>query len=458
MSMRLKRLQADYERLRARCAASGHIRIRSTKGNPPERYEIEYAVKGLRVDARGQIVEAVDHVAEIVLTREYPRQAPQCKMLTPIFHPNIDPAAICIGDHWAASEALGDLVVRIAEMIAYQSYNTKSPLNGEAARWADQHEMMLPIDSVDLWPAEDVDRPRIVQAPEETATTGVERQCVNCGNLGAQARLLTDSAGRWICSDCADSCPKCSALLVMGEQLCARCRSGAAKFLEQARDALARQDAAKARVLLDTGLREFPGAPDLSAEAQFVSATIKQIEETTTQLKQNLKDRRYFAARKLADNLREMPVHIGDLERAVNLCNGRCARASALAKRGELEMTNDSSLADALLRRALQVCADCSEARSSLNRLEDGKRRVPTVEAQLLEALQRGRPTRARRELADLRRIVQLAPGAEEQLNDQIAVLENAQRTVRRFLIGSIGCAVVIVVTAAILIGTRTVQ
>ncbi|MBU0717993.1 MAG: ubiquitin-conjugating enzyme E2, partial [Planctomycetes bacterium] len=203
MSMRLKRLQADYERLSARCAASRHISIRSTKGNPPERYEIEYAVKGLRVDAQGQIVEAVDHVVEIVLTREYPRQAPQCKMLTPMFHPNIDPAAICIGDHWAASEALSDLVVRVAEMIAYQSYNTKSPLNGEAARWADQHQAMLPIDPVDLWPAEDVDRPRIVQNLEDTAKTEGERQCANCGNRGAQARLEADSGGRLICSDCA---------------------------------------------------------------------------------------------------------------------------------------------------------------------------------------------------------------------------------------------------------------
>jgi len=59
-------------------------------------------------------------------------------MLTPVFHPNFDDAMVCIGDFWAASEGLDDLVVRIGRMISYQEYNTKSPLNGLAAKWAAQ--------------------------------------------------------------------------------------------------------------------------------------------------------------------------------------------------------------------------------------------------------------------------------------------------------------------------------
>ena len=45
----------------------------------------------------------------------------------------------------AASEGLDDLVVRIGRMIAYQEYNTKSPLNGLAAKWAAQHAELLPV-------------------------------------------------------------------------------------------------------------------------------------------------------------------------------------------------------------------------------------------------------------------------------------------------------------------------
>ena len=73
-------------------------------------------------------------------------------MLTPVFHPNFDDATVSIGDFWAASEGLDDLVIRIGRMIAYQEYNTKSPLNGLAAKWAEQHSKFFPIDSRDIAP------------------------------------------------------------------------------------------------------------------------------------------------------------------------------------------------------------------------------------------------------------------------------------------------------------------
>ena len=38
-------------------------------------------------------------------------------------------------------------------MIAYQAYNIKSPLNGEAAMWADLNPESFPIDARDLYPA-----------------------------------------------------------------------------------------------------------------------------------------------------------------------------------------------------------------------------------------------------------------------------------------------------------------
>jgi hypothetical protein len=67
-------------------------------------------------------------------------------MLTPVFHPNFDDSSVCIGDFWAASESLDDLIIRIGRMISYQEYNTKSPLNGLAAKWAAQNPSLLPVD------------------------------------------------------------------------------------------------------------------------------------------------------------------------------------------------------------------------------------------------------------------------------------------------------------------------
>lgn len=88
--------------------------------------------------------------------RSYPRMPPQCRMLSPVFHPNIAPHAICVGDHWGAGESLESIVIRIGEMLAYQSYNVKSPLNGEAARWVEENKHRLPLDPVSLLPEEEM--------------------------------------------------------------------------------------------------------------------------------------------------------------------------------------------------------------------------------------------------------------------------------------------------------------
>jgi hypothetical protein len=89
---------------------------------------------------------------EINLSLGYPRRAPQCRMIGSVFHPNFDDASVCIGDFWAASEGLDDLIIRVGRMIAYQEYNTKSPLSGLAAKWAAQHPELLPVDRRNIAP------------------------------------------------------------------------------------------------------------------------------------------------------------------------------------------------------------------------------------------------------------------------------------------------------------------
>lgn len=132
--------------MRQAFARSELIRIKTMGNDPTERYEIQYTIGGLESDERHVPVAREHHRVEIQLPADYPRVPPLCRMLSPIFHPNIGPAHICVADHWTAGERLPDLVIRIGEMIAYQSYNIKSPLNGEAARWADLHAAELPID------------------------------------------------------------------------------------------------------------------------------------------------------------------------------------------------------------------------------------------------------------------------------------------------------------------------
>ena len=154
LSPRQRRLVSDFQMMKDHFTNFPLIHLERAQGNPPELYVVSYHVRGIECLRGAQVVYRNYHEVEIKLPGTYPRTPPTCRMLTPIFHPNIEPAIICIGDHWTAAERLCDLVVRIGEMIAYQAHNIKSPLDGEAAMWTDLHSDMLPIDCRDMTPPE----------------------------------------------------------------------------------------------------------------------------------------------------------------------------------------------------------------------------------------------------------------------------------------------------------------
>jgi len=151
-SPRIRRLLLDEQMLQRTFENWTIIQITGKAGVPAEIYRVTYGVRGLYVGSGGEILERDTHLLEINLTLGYPRRAPQCRMITPVFHPNFDDSVVCIGDFWAASEGLDDLIIRIGRMIAYQEYNTKSPLNGLAAKWAAQNPQLLPVDARPIAP------------------------------------------------------------------------------------------------------------------------------------------------------------------------------------------------------------------------------------------------------------------------------------------------------------------
>ncbi len=165
----------DHDILRQRFSNWPLIQMTGTAGMPPEVYRFTYRVKGLYVSANGEILEREVHLLEVNLSLGYPRRAPQCRMIAPVFHPNFDENVVCIGDFWAASEGLDDLIIRIGRMIAYQEYNTKSPLNGLAAKWAEQHAHLLPIDPRSVAPpSADAAQHESVSLADGESTNGQE--------------------------------------------------------------------------------------------------------------------------------------------------------------------------------------------------------------------------------------------------------------------------------------------
>jgi len=180
-SPRTKRLILDEQTLEALLQGWPLIQITGKAGIPPEIYRFTYNLRGLYVSASGEILERDSHLMEVNLSLGYPRRAPQCRMLTPVFHPNFDDSMVCIAGLSAASVGHDDVSIRIGRMIAYQEYNTKSPLNGLAAKWAAQNSHFLPIDPRPVGPPfkgargdvkhASVDAPQLQNPAPTTVTT-----------------------------------------------------------------------------------------------------------------------------------------------------------------------------------------------------------------------------------------------------------------------------------------------
>ncbi|MAT70438.1 MAG: hypothetical protein CMJ58_13045 [Planctomycetaceae bacterium] len=212
-AVRLRRLAADFARLDDYVRRHPRLRMVQTHGDPSERYQIEYQIRSVRMVA-GEVHETRTHLVEITLPLHYPRLPPQCRMLTPVFHPNIAPHAICIGDHWTAGESLQSIVMRIGEMLAYQSYNVKSPLNGEAAHWVEKNRDRLPLDRVSMLVEEDPVRASAESTPAESApprpATGADSAAsrakalhVRCPHCDKAYRVSAEYSGRrFRCTGC----------------------------------------------------------------------------------------------------------------------------------------------------------------------------------------------------------------------------------------------------------------
>ncbi len=155
MNARDRRLSADFEKVKDEFIGHKYIKVDPIEGNPPVRYSVTYYLKGLKLDKKTKKpVETYHHEAEIYLHKNYPREKPLCTINTEIFHPNFGPKKICIADYWAAGENLADIIIQIGQMIQYQSYNPKSPLNQQAARWAVENKEIFPIGNIDLYQPE----------------------------------------------------------------------------------------------------------------------------------------------------------------------------------------------------------------------------------------------------------------------------------------------------------------
>lgn len=154
MGVRETRLTNDLRQVSELIANSGgSLKLISKTGNPPYEYIIEYRCKGIEQVNGNNPVYRNTHQVKIILGTNYPREKPDAKFLTPIFHPNVfSNQNVCLGNYWTPGETVTELILRIGKIIQYSKdvLNLKSPANGTAKTWASNNMSRFPVDTQTL--------------------------------------------------------------------------------------------------------------------------------------------------------------------------------------------------------------------------------------------------------------------------------------------------------------------
>lgn len=153
MNPRLRRLAADYDELVRAFAGHPHVAVQPLGPPPPDRYQVIYRVPAVVTTPQNELAIRHQHIVQLTLPSGYPREKPYCTIDSPVFHPNFG-NYICIADFWTPSQSVVDVIVQIGDMLQYKLFNTRSPLNALAARWASDNIDRLPISAIDLYPIE----------------------------------------------------------------------------------------------------------------------------------------------------------------------------------------------------------------------------------------------------------------------------------------------------------------
>jgi len=145
MSVSKEQLNEIHGQLRDYFLSHPAISIQATKGDPPEQYEITYNISGYHKPGKGEPSLSTGHRIELTIPFGFPHFPPSCKPKSDIFHPDFDPAAICLGDFWQQHTQIPDLILFIGKLINGESYSTTNAFNEEAASWYQSHSDLFPL-------------------------------------------------------------------------------------------------------------------------------------------------------------------------------------------------------------------------------------------------------------------------------------------------------------------------
>lgn len=152
MSVTPSQLSEIHKELIARFISHPTISINPTQGDPPEEYDISYQIGGMVKTEDGEVHETFGHTISLTIPFGYPHFPPSCKPKGAIFHPDFDPAAICITSFWEQEHSLSELIINIGRMINGEIYSTSNFFNEDAGEWYQRNSTRFPLSNI-TWTA-----------------------------------------------------------------------------------------------------------------------------------------------------------------------------------------------------------------------------------------------------------------------------------------------------------------
>lgn len=156
-----------YEEIETHFSNHPFIAVRPVNGSPPDQYEVTYSIQGICKDDSGRLQHSSRHVVSISIPFGFPHFPPHCRPLTPIFHPDFDPAAISLGEFWINGRSIPDLIVFISRMINGELFSIENSFNREAAAWYRDHADRLPFARLEGHSAANTDASLPRESPAE---------------------------------------------------------------------------------------------------------------------------------------------------------------------------------------------------------------------------------------------------------------------------------------------------
>ncbi len=147
MSNTSAQLETIFQEITEHFANIPQITVTPEEGNPPEQYRVTYHINGVCKEAGGEVTPCDTHIVTISLPFGFPHFPPNCRPESPLFHPDFDSSAICIGDVWETDKSIVKLISYIGKLISGETYSTVNAFNEEAAKWYQANSDKLPFDS-----------------------------------------------------------------------------------------------------------------------------------------------------------------------------------------------------------------------------------------------------------------------------------------------------------------------